>query len=119
MTNQERASRCAAAISEYGDDLPEPNLVDFLADAMHFCRSSSLEFDRILGRARMHFEAEHAEAAEAAEVDAAHDRLSDLLEDPDAGNDDIRDAAVDLCAALLRHRTAGTAAITRTKGKRI
>jgi len=33
-------------------------------------------------------------------IAAAHDKLSDLLEDPDAGNDDIRDAAMDLCAAL-------------------
>jgi hypothetical protein len=30
----------------------------------------------------------------------AHDWLSSLLEDPDAGNDQIRDAAIDLCAAL-------------------
>lgn len=33
-------------------------------------------------------------------VDAAHDVLSDLLENPDAGNDEIRDAAIRLCTAL-------------------
>ena len=33
-------------------------------------------------------------------IATAHDKLSDLLEDADAANDDIRDAAIDLCAAL-------------------
>jgi len=34
------------------------------------------------------------------EVKEAHDKLSALLEDPDAGNDDVRDAAIEMCAAL-------------------
>jgi hypothetical protein len=34
------------------------------------------------------------------ELDQAHDALSKLLEDEDAGNDDIRDAAITLCATL-------------------
>jgi hypothetical protein len=33
-------------------------------------------------------------------VATAHDKLSDLLEDADAANDDIRDAAIVLCEAL-------------------
>lgn len=36
-----------------------------------------------------------------ADVDAAHDRLSDLLEDEEASNEAIRDAAVALCEALV------------------
>ena len=34
------------------------------------------------------------------ELDQAHDALSKLLEDEDAGNDAIRDAAITLCSAL-------------------
>ena len=30
----------------------------------------------------------------------AHVALSEALEDPDTGNDDVRDAAIDMCAAL-------------------
>ena len=50
------------------------------------------------------------EALNDKELDQAHDALSNLLEDPDAANDDIRDAAITLCAALCdfsekRHKT--------------
>ncbi len=62
--NRQRVSRCRTAIVRYGDDLPESNLIDFIADAMHFCRSSSLEFDRLLATARLHFEVEQTESAE-------------------------------------------------------
>lgn len=34
------------------------------------------------------------------EVKEAHDKLSNLLEDPDAGNDDVREAAIEMCDAL-------------------
>lgn len=34
---------------------------------------------------------------------AAHDELSKQLEDPDAGNDDVRDAAIKVCDALNAH----------------
>jgi hypothetical protein len=37
------------------------------------------------------------------ELNRAHDRLSALLEDEDAGNDDIRDAALTLCCCLVGH----------------
>jgi hypothetical protein len=52
-------------------------------------------------------------ATEAADVDAAHDLLSDLLEDPDAANDTIRDAAIALCLALNEHQQKRHAALTQ------
>ena len=33
--NASRAKRCAEAVARYGDDMPESNLIDLLADAMH------------------------------------------------------------------------------------
>lgn len=62
-------------------------------------------------------------ALQTPELAAAHDRLSELLEDADAGNDDIRDAAIDLCAALNAHHEKRQAAIaaavpaTQTEGE--
>lgn len=58
MTNPERARRAARSISEYGDDIDESNLIDFLADAMHWCRQYGQDFERCLRLAREHFEAE-------------------------------------------------------------
>lgn len=34
------------------------------------------------------------------EIAKAHNALSEALENPDAGNDDVRDTAIDMCAAL-------------------
>ena len=42
-----------------------------------------------------------------AAVNAAHDKLSAALEDPSAGNDDVRDAAIDLCDELNALAAAG------------
>ena len=36
-SNQQRADRCEQAITAYSDDDDFTNLVDFLADAMHWC----------------------------------------------------------------------------------
>jgi len=36
------------------------------------------------------------------ELSAAHDALSDVLEDEDAGNDEVRDAAIEMCCTLNR-----------------
>ena len=58
------------------------------------------------------------DAANAPDVDAAHDALSELLEDPDAANDDIREAAIDLCSVLVRHHAARKAAIIKIAGSR-
>lgn len=39
-------------------------------------------------------------ARQTEQVFAAWDELSDWLEDPDAGNDEVRDAAIRMCDAL-------------------
>lgn len=56
-------------------------------------------------------------ACKAPELDEAHDKLSELLEDPDAGNDDIRDAAVDLCCVLVSHNATRQEAIAKVEGR--
>ena len=38
QSNQQRADRCQKAITAYSDDDDHSNLVDFLTDAMHWCR---------------------------------------------------------------------------------
>ena len=58
LSNQERAVRCQQAIAAYSDDDTYTNLVDFLADAMHFCQLNGHSFPDALDTARMHFDAE-------------------------------------------------------------
>jgi hypothetical protein len=58
LSNQERAIRCQEAIDHYSDDDTYTNLVDFLADAMHFCHLNDHSFEDALDTARMHFDAE-------------------------------------------------------------
>jgi len=58
LSNQERAVRCRQAITAYSGDDAHTNLVDFLADAMHWCHVNGHCFNDILDTARMHFEAE-------------------------------------------------------------
>ena len=53
--NATRAQRCAEAIACYGDDLPESNLIDFLADAMHACDSAGMDFHHMLAQACRHY----------------------------------------------------------------
>jgi hypothetical protein len=53
--NAKRAKRCAKAIARYGDDLPESNLIDFLADAMHACDSTGMDFHYLLAQACRHY----------------------------------------------------------------
>lgn len=62
MTNQQRIARCLRAVHGYSDDTDlAASLTDFLADAMHLCQTRHLEFDRLIGTASMHFEAERGE----------------------------------------------------------
>ena len=56
-------------------------------------------------------------AADAPDLDAAHEVLSELLEDSDAGDDEIREAAIDLCSVLARHHEARTAALAKAEGR--
>jgi hypothetical protein len=58
LSNQERAVRCQQAIIAYSDDDTHANLVDFLADAMHWCHLNEHSFQDALDTALMHFEAE-------------------------------------------------------------
>jgi hypothetical protein len=60
---KDRSKRCAAAIRDYnGDDDARTNLIDFLADARHWCdrnRESYAELDR---QAYRHYSAERVDA---------------------------------------------------------
>jgi hypothetical protein len=58
LSNQERADRCQDAITAYSDDDNYTNLVDFLADMLHFCQFNGHSFPDALDTARMHFDAE-------------------------------------------------------------
>ena len=58
LSNQQRAARCEQAIAAYSGDDAYTNLVDFLADAMHFCHVNGHSFHDALDTARMHFDAE-------------------------------------------------------------
>ncbi len=58
LSNQERAARCRQAITVYSDDDAYTNLVDFLADAFHWCHANGHSFPDAIGTAVMHFEAE-------------------------------------------------------------
>ncbi len=44
LSNRERADRCQQAITAYSDDDSFTNLVDFLADAMHWCHLHGQRF---------------------------------------------------------------------------
>jgi hypothetical protein len=58
LSNQQRAARCEQAIAAYSDDDAYANLVDFLADAMHFCHLHGHSFADALDTAAMHLDAE-------------------------------------------------------------
>jgi hypothetical protein len=53
-----RVDRCDKALHAYSDDLPESNLIDFMADAMHWCQAKGHGFDKALAMARAHFDVE-------------------------------------------------------------
>jgi hypothetical protein len=54
-TNQQRANRADKAITHYGDDVKESNLIDFLADAMHWCDLTGQDFHLALAQACRHY----------------------------------------------------------------
>ena len=64
LTNKDRARRAADAIEAYTDDDMRSNLVDFLADAMHWCHIHGHCFDDVMYTARRHFDAELIEETE-------------------------------------------------------
>jgi hypothetical protein len=55
QSNQARADRCEQAITAYSDDDDFTNLVDFLADAMHYCDSTGQDFHIALAQACRHY----------------------------------------------------------------
>jgi hypothetical protein len=54
----ERAQRCREALIAYGDDGLFTNLIDLLADAMHFCDETGENFHYALCVAGNHYLAE-------------------------------------------------------------
>jgi hypothetical protein len=54
-SNQQRSVRCQEAITAYSDDDDFTNLVDFLADAMHYCDSTGQDFHLALAQACRHY----------------------------------------------------------------
>ncbi len=53
-----RLTRCLRALAAYTDSDEVANLVDFLADAMHWCRAESHDFWVLLDTAEDHFKME-------------------------------------------------------------
>jgi hypothetical protein len=58
--NRTRAHRADEAISRYGDDISESNLIDLLTDAMHWCDAFGEDFARLLAHALHHYVTEAA-----------------------------------------------------------
>ena len=57
--NRRRAARCQTAMRRYdGGGSPYTGLIDFLADAMHWCRLKGHDFHGLLDRASEHYAAE-------------------------------------------------------------
>jgi hypothetical protein len=57
--NRHRAARCLKAIRRYNTDSnPRTCLIDFLADAMHWCRGRGHDFCGLIDRASEHYTAE-------------------------------------------------------------
>ncbi len=54
-SNRQRADRCQTALLAYGDDMIESNLIDFLADAMHWCDANAGDFHIALAQACRHY----------------------------------------------------------------
>jgi hypothetical protein len=58
-TIQQRAARCGKTLGRYGtDNTPEGCLVDFLADARHWCDRSGEDYAALDRRAYQHYLAE-------------------------------------------------------------
>jgi hypothetical protein len=57
--NRRRAARSSMALRRYDSDgSPYTGLIDFLADAMHWCRLKGHDFHDLLDRASEHYAAE-------------------------------------------------------------
>jgi hypothetical protein len=54
-SNQQRADRCHQGITAYSDGDDITSLVDFLADAMHWCDRTGQDFHLALAQACRHY----------------------------------------------------------------
>lgn len=109
--------------SNHGGRVERPwALRDLLTDLMHWSVAKGFNFNQDLLAAVEHFSTEHPKEVDLVQVvlevasdDAspiakAHVALSNALEDPELGNDEVRDAAVDVCAALNALKERASAA---------
>ena len=55
LNNTDRAARADLAITAYGEDCRESNLIYLLADAMHWCEQHRQNFNRLLAQAGRHY----------------------------------------------------------------
>jgi hypothetical protein len=53
--NQNRSNRFEEVVIVYGDDEPDTNLIDLLADAMHWCDHTGRDFHIALAQACRHY----------------------------------------------------------------
>ncbi len=61
LTILERVHRAEKAIVHYSDDDVYTGILDFIADAMHWCHVRGRDFESLLDMARNHFETETIE----------------------------------------------------------
>jgi hypothetical protein len=92
LTNHERAIRCQQAIDAYSDDDGYTNLVDFLADAMHWCDLKGHCFTDAIETAVVHFDAEATgpDILENLKLEPTNER-SQSMTHPNTGQDDAQD----------------------------
>jgi hypothetical protein len=60
-TNRDRAEDCARLLDEMGAEDPETGMIDLLADALHYCNQTSVDFENCLRIAGNHFQEEKDE----------------------------------------------------------
>jgi len=53
--NEHRVVRADQTLKRYGKDLHESNLIDLLADAMHWCDATGVNFHWIMVQASRHY----------------------------------------------------------------
>jgi hypothetical protein len=106
LSNQQRADRCQKAITGYSDDDTYTNLVDLLADAMHFCHANGHSVADIFDTALMHFEAKIGgeDISDDLNHEATNERNEPLTESktaqPDSQRNHLRSVADDALEAF-------------------
>jgi hypothetical protein len=57
-TIRERSLRCELALKRSYDDDLVTDLIDFLTDAMHWCRCNGTDFEQVFDIAERHYQSE-------------------------------------------------------------